>query len=186
MGKLLLGVQKKGWLTVKIRSATVVALVVVAALVSSAVIANLSAGTKAPNFTLPKLDGKSFTLRDCFKKPGKVVLLDIWATWCGPCRAEIPYIINLQKKYAKKPVAIVGVSIDDKKETVKSFVKKMKINYTICHDPNAETVGKPYDVRSIPATYIIDKKGVIRFPHRGFGGPDDAANMDREIASLLK
>jgi len=170
----------------KTKSITVVALVVLAGLVSSAVIANLSAGTKAPNFSLPKLDGKTFTLKDNFKQPGKVVLLDIWATWCGPCGSEIPYLIDLQKKYAGKPVTIVGVAIDEKKETVQSFVKNMKINYTICHDPNAKAVGKSYDVQSIPATYIIDKKGVIRFAHRGFGGAGDVANMEREIASLLK
>jgi peroxiredoxin len=173
-------------LDMKKRLTVMTILAIAAAMVSSVVIANLSPGTKAPNFTLRTLDGKSFTLKNCFKKPPKVVLVDIWATWCPPCRAEIPYIINLQKKYAKKAVVIVGIATDPKKETVKSFVKKMKINYTICLDPNAKTVGDSYDVKSIPATYIIDKKGVIRFAHRGFGGSDDAADMDREIASLLK
>jgi cytochrome c biogenesis protein CcmG, thiol:disulfide interchange protein DsbE len=171
---------------VKRRSVTVIVLAVLAALVSSAVIANLSAGTKAPNFTLPKLDGKTFTLKDCFKQPGKVVLLDIWATWCGPCRAEIPFIIKLQKKYGAKKVLIVGVAIDADKADVKSFAKQQNMNYTICHDPNAKTVGKSYEVRGIPATYVIDKKGVIRYVHEGFGGAEDAASMDKEIASLLK
>ena len=161
-------------------------LVVLAAFVSSAVIANLSAKTKAPNFTIPKLDGKLFALKDCFKQPGKVVMLDIWATWCPPCRAEIPYIIKLQKKYGSKRVLIVGVAIDEDKADVKSFVKQQKVNYTICHDPKGNKIGKSYDVQSIPATYIIDKKGVIRYVHGGFGGPADAAKMDKEIASLLK
>jgi len=161
-------------------------LAVVAAMVSSVVIANLSPGTSAPDFTLPTLDGKSFTLKDCFKQPPKVVLLDIWATWCPPCRTEIPYIINLQKKYGGKGVVIVGVATDSDKAVVKSFAKKLGINYTICHDPKAKAIGKSYDVQSIPATYIIDKKGVIRYAHRGFGGASDAAKMDKEIASLLK
>ncbi len=170
----------------KSRSLTFVLLILLVALVSSAVIANLRAGTKAPNFTVPTLDGKSFTLKDCFKKPGKVVLLDIWATWCPPCRMEIPHLIKLQKKYANKGVVIVGVAIDADKGDVKSFAKKQKINYTVCHDPNAKTVGKSYQVQGIPATYIIDKKGVIRSVHSGFGGAADAAKMDKEIASLLK
>jgi len=161
-------------------------LVVAAALVSSAVIANLSAGTRAPNFTLPTLDARSFTLANCFKQRGKVVLLDIWATWCPPCRAEIPFIINLQKKYAKKGVMIVGVAIDEKKADVSAFVTKMGINYTICLDPNGQAISGKYQVRGIPATYVIDKKGVIRFVHSGFGGAADMAKMDREIASLLK
>lgn len=165
----------------------VIALVAVAAvLVSSAVIANLSAGTKAPNFSLTALDGKKFELQSNFKQPGKVVLLDIWATWCGPCRGEIPFLVKLSTKYADKDVVFVGVAIDQQKSTVADFARKQKINYTIVHDPNAATVGGKYGVRGIPATYIIDKKGVIRFAHSGFGGESDAAAMDKEIASLLK
>jgi len=161
-------------------------LVVAAALVSSAVIANLSAGTKAPNFTLQTLDGKTFILENCFKKPAKVVVLDIWATWCPPCRAEIPFIIKMQKKYATKGVMIVGVAIDEQKATVSAFVKKMGINYTICPDANGQTISGKYQVQGIPATYVIDKKGVIRFVHSGFGGEADMAKLNREIASLLK
>lgn len=159
---------------------------IAAALISSAVIANLSAGAKAPSFTLQALDGKTFVLDSNFKAPGKVVVLDIWATWCPPCRAEIPFVIGLQKKYAKKAVTIVGVAIDQRKSDVDPFVKKMGINYTICSDPSAQAVGDKYQVRGIPATYVIDKKGVIRFVHDGFRGAADMAKLDKEIASLLK
>lgn len=165
----------------------VIALVVaVAILISSAVIANLSVGAKAPNFTLPTLDGKSFTLQNSFKQPAKVVVLDIWATWCPPCRAEIPFIIELNKKYKDKGLLVVGVSLDQSKSDVSAFVKKQKIDYTICSDPNAATVGDKYQVKGIPATYIIDKKGVIRFVHSGFGGESEMAKIDKEVASLLK
>ncbi|NLN77507.1 MAG: TlpA family protein disulfide reductase [Armatimonadetes bacterium] len=152
----------------------------------TAVFANLSAGTKAPDFTLQTLDGKKFTLADNFKAPGKVVLLDIWATWCPPCRAEIPHLVKLQNKYKDKAVVFVGVAVDDKKADVASFSKKNKINYTVCADEKGKTISSKYQVRGIPATYIIDKKGVIRYVHSGFGGADDAAKMDKEIASLLK
>lgn len=158
---------------------------VVAVVISSAVIANLGAGTKAPNFTLKTLDGKSFTLQNNFKQ-GKVVLLDIWATWCPPCRAEIPYLVDLNKKYKGKSVVFVGVAIDQSKSDVSDFAKKNKINYTVCSDPNGATVGEKYQVRGIPATYIIDKKGVVRFVHSGFGGKSEIDKMDKEIASLLK
>lgn len=164
----------------------VLVLVVVAVvLVSSAVIANLSAGVKAPNFTLPTLDGTSFTLANNFKQPGKVVVLDIWATWCPPCRAEIPFIVKMNKKYAGKKVVFVGVAIDQDKSDISSFVKAQKINYTILIDPNASTVGDIYQVKGIPATYIIDKKGIIRHVHSGFNGASDMAAMEKEITSLL-
>lgn len=150
-------------------------------LVSSVLIADLRSGTKAPAFTLPTLDGKTFSV----KQPGKVVFVDIWATWCPPCRAEIPYVVKLSKKYVGKDVAFVGVSIDQRKADVSSFVKDRGVGYTIALDPNGQTVGGPYQLRGIPATYIIDKKGVIRYVHSGFGGPSDAATMDKEIATLL-
>lgn len=159
--------------------AVVVALFVLVAI--SAVIADLSPGTKAPTFSLPTADGKTFAL----KQPGKVIFLDIWATWCPPCRAEIPHVVKLSKKYVGKDVVFVGVSVDQRKADVTRFIKDKSINYTIALDPNAETVGSSYQLRGIPATYIIDKKGVIRYVHSGFGGPADADKMDREIASLL-
>lgn len=159
--------------------------VAVAIIISSAVIANLGVGTKAPNFTLQTIDGKSFTLQSNFKQ-GKVVLLDIWATWCPPCRAEIPYLVDLNKKYKGKPVTFVGVAIDQSKSDVSAFAKKQKINYTIVSDPNGASIGSKYQVKGIPATYIIDKKGVIRFVHSGFGGKSEIDKMDKEIASLLK
>jgi len=164
--------------------------VVVAAVVASIVYADLAAGTKAPNFSLPTIDGKTFTLSSCFVKPGKVVLLDIWATWCPPCRAEIPFLIGLQKKFKGKDVVIVGVSVDEKKSDVVDFVKKQGINYTIAHDSRGQKIGQPYQVRGIPATYVIDKKGIIRYPHSGFprdpaAGKEEASRLEREINALL-
>lgn len=160
--------------------------VAVALVVTTAAHANLSVGTKAPDFTLKTLDGKTFKLLDSFKAPGNVVLLDIWATWCPPCKAEVPYLVNLQKKYKDKKVIIVGVAVDERKSDVEAFAKKNNINYTVCHDEVGKAVGSKYKVRGIPATYIIDKKGVIRYVHSGFGGASDAEKMDKEIASLLK
>lgn len=125
------------------------------ALATSAVIAELSPGTKAPDFTLPTLSGGKFTLSNCFSKtPKKVVLLDIWATWCPPCRSEIPFLVQLQKTFKDKNVVIVGVAIDKGKDEVAKFAKEYKINYTIALDPNAKTTGEKYKVVAIPATYI--------------------------------
>lgn len=156
--------------------------VAVAALLAAAAYADLKPGTKAPNFTLPTIDGKTFTLSDCFGKTGKVVLLDIWATWCPPCKAEVPHLVQLTKKYKSKGLKVVGVAIDEQKSTVASFAKQQHINYTVALDPNAQKVGKSYQVRGIPATYVIDSKGVIRFVHSGF--PRDKAEASKAAAKI--
>lgn len=167
----------------------IVAFCVIASL-ASVVYANLNSGTKAPNFTLPTLDGKRITLAANFEESGKVVILDIWATWCPPCRAEIPHLVRLNKEYGSKGLKIIGVAIDEDKKAVESFAKNQKINYTIALDPQAQKVGKSYGVRGIPVTYIIDKKGVIRYVHSGFPrDPDEqkkeVAKIESEIKSLL-
>jgi len=169
-----------------------VALVALAAVavIATAVYANLATGTKAPNFTLPTIDGKTFKLADSFKKPPKVVVLDLWATWCPPCRAEIPFLIALRKEFPASKVTFVGVALDEEQATVADFAKEQGINYIVAHDPNGEKLGKPYAVRGIPATYIIDKRGVIRYVHSGFPGDpgqgkEEAAKIAKEIRSLL-
>jgi len=146
--------------------------------------ADMTPGTKAPDFVLTSLAGKSVSLSSYFTKPGNVIILDIWATWCPPCRSEIPQLVKLQTSYKGKPFKILGVAIDDQVATVKSFAKTNKINYTVCNDPSGKTVSKLYKVEGIPATYIIDKTGVIRFAHLGF--PGDADGQKKEIAKMKK
>lgn len=158
--------------------------VILAVVILSAVYADLKPGAKAPSFTLPTLNNKSINLQNTFGS-SKVTVLDIWATWCPPCRAEIPYLVNLNKKYAGKGVTFVGVSIDQSKSDVASFVKQKGITYTIALDPQAAKVGKLYGVRGIPVTYVIDKSGVIRYAHTGFSGSSEAAQIDKEIQTLL-
>ncbi|MGC8862584.1 MAG: peroxiredoxin family protein [Armatimonadota bacterium] len=157
---------------------------------ASLVCADLSTGKKAPDFSLPTIDGKTFKLSSCFAGRGKVVLLDIWATRCPPCRAEIPFLIGLRKKFNEKDVVIAGVSIDAEKSTVVDFAKKQGINYIVAHDPRAAKIGDLYQVRGIPATYVIDRKGIIRYAHLGFpgninAGKEEAAKLEREIRTLL-
>ncbi len=117
----------------------------------------------ASNFTLPDLQNKPVSLSD-FK--GKVILLNFWASWCTPCRLEIPGFVELQKKYGPSGLAIVGVSIDKvNMKTVKDFSKRYKINYTVLYaGPQAKKIIKKYgNFRGIPTTFLIDRQGrVIR------------------------
>ncbi len=146
--------------------------------------ADLSVGKKAPDFKLPTIRNTQFQLSDCFKEKPKVVVLDLWATWCPPCRHEIPWLVKLHKDYAKKPVQIVGVALDRDLSTVKKFATDNKIRYTVCHDPVGTKLGEPYQIKGIPATYVIDKTGKIRFTHSKF--PGDAASQKEKYEEFKK
>ncbi|MCE5322857.1 TlpA family protein disulfide reductase [bacterium] len=169
----------------------VIALVLIS-LAACAANAQISTGTKAPDFTLPTLDGGKFTLSDCFKEQPSVVVLDIWATWCPPCKAEIPYLVDLQNKYqSNKSVTIVGVAFDQDKTKVADFARSQSINYTVVLDYGGNKIGSSYKVGGIPMTCLIDKKGIIRYVHNGFPIRDEneqkkeIAKMEGEIKTLL-
>lgn len=136
-------------------------------------------GDTAPAWELKDVKGNPVKLSD-FK--GKVVILDFWATWCPPCRAEIPHFIGLQDKYGKQGLVIVGVSVDEGgPEVVSSFVKANKINYPIVLG-NLDVAQKYDATDGIPTTFVIDRKGNIVSKHLGFTKPDI---FESEIKSAL-
>ena len=112
---------------------------------------------------------------------GKVLILDFFATWCPPCKQEIPGFIALKNKYAGKPVEIVGVSVDEgPTSVVESFAKDMGINYTLYHGGN--DVARKHRIRAIPTTYIFDSAGQKVKTHIGYVSQEE---FDQQIASLL-
>ena len=124
----------------------------------------------APEFELKDADGKTVRLSD-YK--GKVVLLDFWATWCGPCKIEIPWFIDFERKYKDKGFAVIGVSMDDEGWTVvKPFVAELAINYRVLQgsDATAQLYG---GVDALPTTFLIDRDGKIAATHVGLAGKDD-------------
>jgi peroxiredoxin len=134
----------------------------------------------APQWELKDVDGKPVKLSD-FK--GKVVILDFWATWCPPCRMEIPGFIELQQKYADQGLVVIGVSLDDSgADAVRSFMKRQQMNYSVVM--GTSKVADDYGgIDGIPATFIIDRKGTIVGKHVGF---DRKERFEAEIAPLLK
>jgi len=113
----------------------------------------------APDWTLNDIDGNSVSFAQ-FK--GKTVVIDFWATWCPPCRDEIPGYIELQEEYAKDDLVIIGVSLDRKgPEVVKSFMEKFGMNYVVVMG-NENTVEAFGGFRGIPTTFIVDREGNIR------------------------
>lgn len=136
--------------------------------------------TPAPAWKLLDVDGKTVT-SDQFK--GKVVVLDFWATWCAPCKTEIPGYIEFQKKYAADGLVIVGVSVDQEgPEVVKKFIKDYGVNYPIVmySDDILAAFG---NLNLFPTTFIIDRDGMIRDRKEG---KEATADYEKEILAVLK
>ena len=135
----------------------------------------------APSWSLKDPEGRTVS-SDQFK--GKVVVLDFWATWCVPCRAEIPGYIELQRKYAAEGLAVVGVSVDqDGAEIVKRFMKAHGINYTVVLAGDSDITSAYGDVSSIPTTFIIDRDGRIRDRKVGMV---PAADFEGRVLAVLR
>jgi len=133
----------------------------------------------APDFALQDADGKTVKLSD-FK--GKVVLLDFWATWCGPCKIEIPWFIEFQRKYKDRGFSVLGVSMDEGGwQVVKPFVEDFKMNYPVVIGDDA-TAAAFDGVDVLPTTFIIDKQGRIVAKHMGLVSKDE---MEKVIEDLL-
>jgi thiol-disulfide isomerase/thioredoxin len=134
----------------------------------------------APDFTLRTLDGREITLSEL---RGEVVLLDFWATWCGPCRESIPHLIRLYKTYQKKGFEVIGINMDKRElETVRQFAMSMDIPYPVVI--SLEKVERDYGVTSLPSVILIDKKGRIRGKYRGFTN-EIATQMTTTVQNLL-
>ena len=118
----------------------------------------LALASPAPDFTLQSLDGRTMRLSD-FR--GKAVLLNFWATWCGPCKIEMPWFVELQNQYAAQGFQIVGVAMDDaSKEDISKFAKDMGVNYPILI--GKESVGDEYGgVPALPESFLIGRDGKI-------------------------
>lgn len=136
--------------------------------------------TKAPDFNLESTNGENVKLSDF---AGKIVILDFWATWCGPCRMGVPDLVAIQDEY-KDNVVIIGISLDDQrtKKDIAPFMKQYGVNYPVVYG-NSEVVMNYGNIRAIPTSFIVDQNGNIVDKHIGLVSKDKYLS---KIKSLLK
>lgn len=139
----------------------------------------LQIDSAAPEFALPDLGGQTVALKD-FR--GKVVMVEFWATWCGPCRMSMPLMESLQKEFASDMV-LLAVNVQETREDVLDYVRAHGVHSRVLLDAEG-SVGAAYGADSIPMQILIDRKGIVRHVQAGFG-PDTASQLRSEIQKLV-
>ena len=135
----------------------------------------------APGFTLPARGGGTI---DLSKYKGQVVMINFWASWCGPCRQEMPLLENIYQKYGKQGFTLLGVSIDDEAKTAEEFLKKTPVSFPVLFDTQSKVSGL-YQVQGMPTSIFIDRKGNVRLVHESYKPGDENGYLD-EIRSLVR
>lgn len=141
----------------------------------------LSSGDRAPEIGLRDTDGNRVRMADL---RGKVVLVDFWASWCAPCREEMPVLNRLQEEYGDDGLVIVGVNIDRDEANMTRFLRRTPVDFRVVHDSGGSTVAERYEPPRMPSSYLIDRRGVVRHVHEGFRASDEA-QLERHIRDLL-
>lgn len=136
-------------------------------------------GSPAPDFTLGQLGNGYLTLSDL---EGKVVMLNFWATWCGPCREEMPAMQNVYERYRDQGFEIVAINLQETEVAVKGFINQLGVNFPVVYDLTGE-VFDTYLVRPLPTSYFIDSTGTIRFLYIG---PMSEEDIEQRVQFLLR
>jgi len=134
----------------------------------------------AKNFSLESLNGKGEISLEDFK--GKAVVVNFWATWCGPCKQEMPFFEKTWREYKDKEVIFIGIDVMDDKDSAIKFIDKLGVSYINLYDPSGKT-SNSYRVVALPATFFIDKDGNIAVKHYGSFLGNEA---EKEFKSYLK
>ena len=157
----------------------VIAASVAALSLSLPALAGSSSGGPAPAFTLASRAGQDVSLT---QYKGNVVMINFWASWCGPCRQEMPLLESIYKKYNKLGFTMLGVNVEPDSNAANEWLKQTPVSFPILYDKESK-VSKAYDVATMPSTVIIDRSGKVRMLHRGYkpGDENDYMNSIREL-----
>ncbi|HEU4487382.1 MAG TPA: TlpA disulfide reductase family protein [Povalibacter sp.] len=135
----------------------------------------------APSFSLPSRSGDMVSLD---KLRGKVVMLNFWASWCGPCRQEMPLLDQMHKRYSSLGFTMIGVNVEANTADAEKWLQQTPVSFPVLFDKENK-VSKLYDVNAMPSTVFIDRKGNVRALHRGYK-PGDESEYLNQIRALLK
>lgn len=137
--------------------------------------------TPAPDFTLPARAGSAVSLSSL---KGQVVLINVWATWCGPCRKEMPLLEQIFQRYKGLGFTLLGVNVEEDSTLAESFLQDTPVSFPILFD-RQNTVSRLYEVTAMPSTVIVDRQGRVRFVHHGYQ-PGTENQYQDQIRSLLR
>jgi peroxiredoxin len=152
-----------------------------ALLIALPLFAAVDTNSPAPDFTLNAQSGKPVELTQ-FK--GQVVMLNFWASWCGPCRHEMPLLDSIYKKYGTLGFTMIGVNVEPDSKAANDWLKQTPVTFPILYDTDSK-VSKLYGVSGMPSTVIVDRKGTVRMIHRGYK-PGDEEEYLSSIRSLMR
>jgi len=138
-------------------------------------------GAPAPDFTLAARDGGQVRLADL---KGQVVMINFWATWCGPCRQEMPLLAQLHRKYEPLGFTLLGVNVEPDSAAAISWLNGVTVTFPILFDTENKVAGS-FGVEGMPSTVFVDRAGQVRYVHRGYKPGDEAKYADM-IRSLVK
>ena len=138
-------------------------------------------GQQAPDFALKSSTGENLRLSEY---RGDVVMINSWATWCGPCRQEMPLLDELYSRYQRVGFNLLGVNIDDDSNRAMNMIEELGVNFPVLFDARKE-VSKLYEVEAMPVTVIVDREGTVRFVHHGYKPGYEEMYLD-QIRSLLR
>jgi peroxiredoxin len=135
----------------------------------------------APDFRLPSKSGEQIALSDL---KGQVVMLNFWATWCGPCRQEMPHLEALHQRYSDLGFTLLGVNVEEDSSGADKFLSGTPVTFPILFDPDSE-VSQAYEVVAMPSTVLVDRAGNMRFIHHGYK-PGYENEYQTQIRALLR
>jgi len=144
-------------------------------------LAGSGASSPAPTFDLPSRDGKEISLA---QYKGQVGMINFWASWCGPCRTEMPLLETMYKTYGKRGFVLLGVNVEPDSNAANNWLKQTPVSFPVLYDTKSK-VSSLYNVTGMPTTVFIDRKGNVRMVHQSYKAGDENTYMST-MMSLLK